>query len=176
MIQYSIKIFILLVTAAQFSSCGLLKKTAVPFNPTTTHKTFPKPVGYVNDFENILSKREEKELGVIIKAHERQTTNQIAIITIQDYQPYSSLMEYAIDLANYWGVGHKNKNNGVVMVFGKNIREIWISNGSGIETKLSDFDTKKIIDEIIIPQFKKGDYFLGTKNGLLAIIEKLNMQ
>src|SRR3989344_1120497 len=117
MTRNSIKIIILLLTVAQLSSCGLFKKTTAPFNPTTTHTTFPKPVGYVNDFENILSETEEKELTDIIITNERQTTNQIAIVTIKDYNPYSSLIDYSIGLANYWGVGQKNKNNGIVIVF-----------------------------------------------------------
>lgn len=173
MTRHLIKILFLLLTITQIASCGVFK-TGIPFRPAAEHHNdLPKPTGYVNDFESIFSRKEKKALTAIIKSHEKQTTNQIALVTIKSYKPYSSLMDYSVDLANYWGVGQKNKNNGIVIVFGKEIREIWISNGSGIEAKLTDFETKKIIDEVILPEFKQGNYFLGSKKGLLAIIDQL---
>jgi uncharacterized membrane protein YgcG len=55
----------------------------------------------------------------------------------------------------------------------KGLRKIRINNGFGIETKLTDTDTKKIMDDIILPEFKKGNYFEGTKNGVLALMQKI---
>jgi uncharacterized protein len=134
---------------------------------------FPEPVGYVNDFEKLFTESQINELTEIIVNHANETTNQIALVTIDNYEPYETLFQYSYELAETWGVGQKDKNNGVVIVFGKKIREIRIMTGYGVEDLLKDEEAKFIIDSTIIPEFKKGDYFLGIKKGLLEIIEEL---
>jgi len=134
---------------------------------------FPEPIGYVNDFEKLFTESQIKELTEIIVNHANETTNQIAVVTIDNYQPYETLFQYSYELAETWGVGQKDKDNGVVIVFGKKIREIRIMTGYGVENLLKDEEAKFIIDSTIIPEFKKGDYFLGIKKGLLEIIEEI---
>jgi uncharacterized protein len=74
---------------------------------------------------------------------------------------------------NLWGVGKIDKHNGILIGISTAKRKIRIDNGSGIVDKLSDQETKAIIDNIIIPLFKKGDYFDGVKNAIEAITEKV---
>lgn len=156
-------------------SCGLFNKSQKdkPFTPKTENAIFPKPIGLINDFENILTEVEEKELTAIIKEHESKTTDQIAIVTLTTLEPYENINDYSFDLANHWGVGQKDKNNRVLIALGKNLRAIRIQNGFGIEKRLTDTETKKIIDELMIPEFKVNNYFLGLKKGVEAIIKKL---
>lgn len=157
------------------ASCGLFKKSQKdkPFAPKTESEFFPKPVGFINDFENILSEREEQELTELIKEHESRTTDQIAIVSLTSVEPYENIDDYSFDLANYWGVGQKDKNNGILIALGKDLRKIRIQNGIGIEKRLTDTETKKIIDEVMIPEFKKDNYFTGLKKGVEAIIDEL---
>lgn len=157
------------------TSCGLLKKTQTdnPFSTKTEGSIFPEPVGYVNDFENILTDQEEKELTALIKEHESNMSDQISIVTLTTLEPYANIDDYSLDLANYWGVRQKEKNNGILIALGKGLRKIRIQNGFGIEKRLTDLETKKIIDEVMIPNFKNDNYFEGLKKGLEAIIEEL---
>lgn len=134
---------------------------------------FPDYVDYVNDFEGIFTQDKIKELNDIISKHEKETTNEIAIVTITSFEPYETLFDYSMDLANYWGIGKKDKDNGVAIVFGQRIRQIRIQVGYGLENKLKDEEAKKIIDAIIIPEFKKGDFYTGIKKGLIEIINKI---
>ena len=71
---------------------------------------FPDYVGYVNDFENIFTNDQIKELNDIIIRNEKETSNEIAIVTINTYKPYETLFLYSLDLSNRWGIGKKNKN------------------------------------------------------------------
>jgi len=162
---------ILLITA----SCGVFKKSQSDKTANTKTETsmFPKPTGYVNDFENILTDAEEKELTTLIKGLESQTSDQISIITLTNVKPYDNIDDYSFDLANYWGVGQKDKNNGILIAIGKELREIRIQNGFGIEKRLTDAETKRIIDEVMIPEFKNDKYFEGLKKGVAAIIQEL---
>lgn len=134
---------------------------------------FPAYVGYVNDFEGIFSPEQISELNQIIAEEENKTSNEIAIVSIESYAPYKTLYEYSLELANYWKIGKVDKNNGIAIVFGKQIRQIRIQIGYGLENKLKDDEAKKIIDSIIIPEFKKGDFFNGIKEGLIEIIKEI---
>ncbi len=134
---------------------------------------FPDYIGYTNDFEGIFTQEQITELDKIISLHEKETSNEITIVTIESIHPYKSLFDYSLDLMNNWGVGKKEKDNGVGIVFGKKIREIQIQVGYGLEADLDDVEAKKIIDNIIIPEFTKGDFFTGIKKGLLEIIKEI---
>jgi len=157
------------------TSCGLLKKSQTDNSVSTKTESFkfPESVGYINDFENILTDQEERELTAIIKEHESKTGDQISIVTLTSLEPYDNIEDYSLDLANYWGVGQKEKDNGILIALGKGLRKIRIQNGYGIEKRLTDFETKKIIDEVMIPDFKNDNYFEGLKKGVEAIIEEL---
>jgi uncharacterized protein len=137
-------------------------------------KLVPSAVGYVNDFGYYFTAQQADTLSQIIQQHQKATTNQIAIVTFntlaiepQDFDAFTKA------LANKWGVGQKEKNNGVTIVLCKELRKIRIQNGDGITPKLSDAATKVIIDKIIFPEFIKGDYYNGIKKGLLEITKVL---
>ena len=133
-----------------------------------------KALGWINDYEHIFSDDQISELGSIISEFEKETTNEIAIITIESsWTTKESFDSLTLAIANNWGVGKKDKNNGILIGISTGLRKIRINNGFGIETKLTDTDTKKIMDDIILPEFKKGNYFEGTKNGVLALMQKI---
>jgi uncharacterized protein len=152
---------------------GLISFTGCSQDDKRTDFKFPEYVGFVNDFEEIFTQDQIKELNETISIHEKETTNEIAIVTISSFEPYETLFDYSLNLANYWGIGKKDKNNGIAIVFGLKIRQISIQVGKGLENKLKDDEAKNIIDNVIIPEFKKGDSFAGIKKGLIAIINKI---
>lgn len=133
-----------------------------------------RPIGWISDFENIFSKAQISELDSLIGLFERETSNEIVVVTIDSWWTENQTFDDLIlRIANEWGVGKKGLNNGVTIGICTGLRRIRICNGYGIETKLSDEETKKIMEYIIIPHFKKGNYFEGTKDGILAIINKI---
>ena len=134
---------------------------------------FPDKIGYVNDFEGIFTNEQISELNGIIANQEKETTNQIVIASIKSFAPFENMFDYSLKLSNYWGVGQKDKNNGIAIVFGKQIRQIRIQVGFGLEKKLKNEEVKAIIHNVMIPEFKKDDYFMGIKNGLTAIVKEI---
>ena len=136
---------------------------------------FPvKALGWTSDFENIFTKDQINELDLIIGIFEKETTNEIAIVTIDSSSTTKKDFDNLIlTILNNWGVGKKGINNGIVIGISTGLRQIRISNGYGIKTKLTDAQTKKIIDDIILPEFKNGKFFEGTKSGLLALMQKI---
>lgn len=67
----------------------------------------------------------------------------------------------------------KHKDNGVLIAISKGYRQIRIQNGNGIEKIITDNETKEIIDNFFIPDFKKGNYYDGTLKGLVELINLL---
>jgi uncharacterized protein len=134
---------------------------------------FPDQIGSINDYEKLFSENEIKELKGIISKHEKETSNQIVIVSVDTFEPFKTLFQYSLELGNYWGVGQIGKSNGIMIVFGIKMRQIRIQVGYGLEDKLKDEEVKMIIDKVIIPEFKNGNYFNGIKKGLLEIIEEI---
>lgn len=135
--------------------------------------SFPELPGYTNDFVHLFNKKEILQLDWMIGQHEKETGSQIAIVTIDSTMMGScNLEEYCRKLGNYRGVGQKDKNNGVVIGIAPALRKMTIQNDYGTASKMTDGETKIIIDSIFIPYFIKGQYFEGTRNGLLAIFEQ----
>ena len=74
---------------------------------------------------------------------------------------------------NAWGIGEKGKNNGIGVHMSPNLKMIRIEIGYGLNIKLTDEEAKQIIDRIIIPEFKNGNYFIGISKGLKAIFNEI---
>ena len=134
----------------------------------------PQPVGYVNDYENLYNDKEEKTLDSLIGDFEKRTTIQIAVVTFDTTMTTpDSLDALALRIARVWGVGQKDKNNGVVVGISKGYRQMRIQNGYGIEKVLTDAETKQIIDTAFIPSYREAKYFEGTLQGLQALMATL---
>ena len=162
--QITATLLLLVLTACSFGQAKQWKDSTM---------LFPKPTGYVNDFEVVLAIDTYNTLTQMIEAHKKKTTDEIVVVTIPSYEPFGNLADYAKTLSNEWGVGNKQKNNGVTIVFSKAKREVRISTGLGIKKKLTDTMCQKIIDEKMIPAFKEGDYDEGIVTGVKEIIRIL---
>lgn len=134
----------------------------------------PKPLKWTNDYENLFSDDEEAKLNQIITDFEKETTVEIAIVTIDTVKVSQEKFEdLSLHIARTWGVGKKEKSNGILVAISKGYRQIRIQNGDGIAIIISDEETADIIQNQIIPYFKNEEYFEGTQSGLLNIIDLL---
>lgn len=125
--------------------------------------SLPEPYGLINDFENIFSEEESLELNKIIIDFENKTSNEIAIASLNDIQDYTDFDSYTLDLSNFWGVGKKYLDNGLTIFFSTSLRKIRINTGKQTQLILTDEKCQKVLDEIILPEFKKNNYFIGIK-------------
>jgi len=137
-------------------------------------KSSPKATSWVNDFEDIYSDAEERKLEKQILAFKAKTGMEIAIVTIDKRAMTTEEFDaFTLEIAKDWAIGSKEKNDGMLIAISKGLRRIYIHNGIGTAEIFSDAATAKIIDEVFIPAFKKGEYYQGTKDGLKSIIKKL---
>lgn len=134
---------------------------------------FPIPTNWVSDYGKIYSPVEEDHLNKSIHKYRMSSNgNEIAILTVNDISPYTSLREFSVDLFSTWGLGQKVENNGLLIVILPSRRQIRITTGTRTENYLSDAFLDKLIENEIVPAFKEKRYYEGTINTLNRIITK----
>lgn len=126
----------------------------------------------VYDYAHVLNDNEKIQLEEKLIKYSDTTTTQIVFISIEDLKG-EDIGLLAPKWAHTWGIGQKDKDNGVIILMSKNDRKIWISPGYGVEDRLTAGITGEIVRNTIIPEFKNGDYYAGLDKGADAIFETL---
>lgn len=129
-----------------------------------------KPTGYVNDFAHIISPQNKADLEKVLSGFEKQSSSEVAVVTVNSLGD-ETVETYAVKLFEEWGIGKKDKDNGVLLLVAPNERKVRIEVGYGLEGALTDAISNNIIQNIITPSFKAGDYDAGIKNGTNAILQ-----
>jgi uncharacterized protein len=111
----------------------------------------------VVDAANVVPVDVERRVDAELVDFKQRTGKQIAIALV-DTTGNQSLEDYTIDLARAWGVGTKDKDNGVLLLIAVQDRKVRIEVGSGHEGELTDVESKHIIDDALIPRLRQGDY------------------
>jgi len=138
-------------------------------------KNLPEYIGYTNDFEGVFTKEQIKKLDSLMRSYEERTSIQICVATIPaTATPEEKFEDLTLHIAKSWGVGKKETNNGIFIGIAAGYRRMRIQNGYGTEKILSDNETKHIIDSVFLPEFKTGNYYKGTFDGILEIIKVLD--
>ncbi len=123
---------------------------------------------FVNDFANVIDSEDEKEIMAIGSSLFKQTTAQVVVVTVDSLDGYDE-KEYALELGREWGVGSKEKNNGVVLLMAVKERKVAIQVGYGLEGCLPDGKTGRILDNYAIPHLSKNDFSTGLTEAYKAI-------
>ncbi len=101
------------------------------------------------------------------------TSTQIVVASIASLEG-ENIALYAASWAHEWGIGQEDKDNGVFVLIAKDDRKLTIQTGYGVEHLLTDNLSKRIITNIITPEFKQGNFYAGIDRGTSAIIQILN--
>jgi uncharacterized protein len=134
----------------------------------------PRPVGWVNDFANVISAEYQNKLTALIQESEEKTSSEIAVVTIQSIAPYDE-KEYARLLFDNWKPGKKGKDNGVLVLLAIKERRWRIETGYGVEGILPDGLCGEIGRNYMVPYFKEGKYAQGLYYGTAAIARVISL-
>jgi uncharacterized protein len=131
----------------------------------------PNPARLVNDFVGgLLNQNQINQLEQKLRAYQDSTSTQVAIVIVKSVQPYD-ISEYAVKLGRDWGIGQKDKNNGILLLWAPGDRKIYIATGYGAEGGLTDARSKRIIEQTIKPYFKQLQYYEGLNAATDDIIK-----
>lgn len=153
---------------------AILAMVSAALTPSLVFADDPIPAsrGHVNDFANLIPDDVEQRLEQTLRNYETQTTNEIAIVTVQSLGG-ESIEAYTIRLAEKWGVGKKGKDNGIVMLLAINEREWRVEVGYGLEGVLTDARAKLLMERHAVPEFKKGNFGGGFEKALTEIMSTI---
>ena len=129
----------------------------------------PPLVGHVNDYARLLSPAAARELERQLADFEQSDSTQVVLLTVPSLEG-EVLEEFSIKVAETWRIGVKGRDNGVILLIAKAERKIRIEVGRGLEGKLTDLVSGRIIRGEINPRFRAGDFDGGIRAGLSAIM------
>ena len=130
----------------------------------------PQLKGRVNDYANVLNPSQAERLETKLTEFEKTDSTQIVVLTIPSLEG-EDLEGYSIKVAEAWKIGWKGQDNGVILLISQAEKKIRIEVGRGLEGKLTDLISGRIIRTVIVPYFKRGDFDGGIEAGTSAIIE-----
>ncbi|MBC7863500.1 MAG: TPM domain-containing protein [Bacteroidia bacterium] len=136
--------------------------------------SLPEPTGWVNDYDSIFTAKEKKSLDSVIGKFKSETGFEIAVVTLDTLhtviERFDSLI---IHIAEVWGVGEQGKMNGTTIGICKGYRKFRIRTGEDVKNLMPDEQCTLIMNNYFFPEFKKGNYFKGTFNGLVEMVRYL---
>ena len=146
--------------------CGCEEKEKYP-NPTDNF--------YVNDFADVMTDSDERDFLSRAVALEKATTAQVVIATVEDLggdEPY----EYATELGRQWEIGNAETDNGILLLFARDDREIFIAVGYGLEGALPDSKTGRIIDVYGLEDLRNDNFSKGILSIGKALINEVYIE
>lgn len=133
---------------------------------------YPKPIGFVNDFADVLSSEFEENLENKLTSFRDQQGPEVVVVTVKTLEG-DVVENYAVELFNQWNIGKKGEDNGVLFLVAIEDRKMRIEVGYGAEANLNDAKAGRIIRNTIAPEFKNEDYEAGIEKGTEEIIASL---
>jgi uncharacterized protein len=129
----------------------------------------------VNDFANVIDSASKAELDRRIRAMQQKTGDVLVVATVNTFQPYADIDEYAVKMFENGGrgIGEKGKDNGVLIVLAIDDRRVRIEAGYDLEAFITDGFAGDVIRNVMNPEFKQGQYGPGVLAGATAIINRI---
>lgn len=137
----------------------------------------PQPQRLYNNLSteqpNFLASQEATQLEAKLQSFSNETSNQICVVITDDLNGLSD-EQYATEIGQKWGVGKKDKNNGIVILIkptgGKGHRKLFIAVGYGLEGAIPDLTTKKIRDDLMYPYLKNKENFKALDGAITDLM------
>lgn len=134
----------------------------------------PKPETdiYAADYAGVLSPETRQEILKVNRVLYAKSGAQVAVVTVNSLEGMT-VEEYALEVLRRWGVGSREKNNGVVILVAVEDRKARIEVGYGLEGAIPDGKAGRILREEMIPYFTRGDYDQGIILGFRRVVAEV---
>lgn len=139
----------------------------------------PAQAARVTDQAGMLTAQQRSALDGVLADYERKTGSQIAILLVPSTAP-EAIEQYSIRVADAWKLGRKGVDDGVLLVVAKDnpssLRRLRIEAGRGVQGTLTDAQSKRVLQDVIAPHFRQGDFYGGLAAGVSAIATLLDKE
>jgi uncharacterized protein len=156
------------VLAAWLCACLLVLASTVAWAAIT----LPELRGRITDEAGLIKPEDRDVIEAQLKELELKSTDQVAVVTLNSLQGVT-IEEFGLELGRKWGIGQKDKDNGIVLVVAPNERKVRIEVGSRLESQMTDAMSSIIINNGILPAFRRGDFSGGIRAGVRDINDVL---
>ena len=156
------------MAACRRVALALLVAALVAAAPAATAIEVPYLSGHVNDTAAMIPAAVRERIEGQLAAFEKATGAQVAVLTVPALNG-DPIEDYSIKVAQTWKLGRKGVDDGVLFLVARDDRRMRIEVGYGLETKLTDAQCGRILDDVVRPAFKRGDYGGGIAAGVNAI-------
>lgn len=156
-------------TFRRLFSLALLAGALLPALPAAERMP-PAPKRHVVDETGTLSRRTVDQLTAQLEQYERESSNQLLVAMYRRMESDSSVEDYTVRVAESWHVGQQGKNNGAVLFIFKQDRKLYIQVGYGLEPRLTDAICHDIVENILKPRFRAGDFDGGVHGAVEAML------
>jgi uncharacterized protein len=133
----------------------------------------PEPFTFVTDQANLLSAADAKKLEGGLRKYADNTGTQVVVVTVPSLNG-TKAADYARQLGTAWGVGQRDKNNGIVVLLSGKEHQMSIEAGSGLRSAITPELTQRVMSQDMAPAFKQGNYFAGLRKGLNTLMQAAN--
>lgn len=139
----------------------------------------PAHAARVTDQAGMLTAQQRSALDGVLADYERKTGSQIAILLVPSTAP-EAIEQYSIRVADAWKLGRKGIDDGVLLVVARNnpssLRRLRIEAGRGVQGTLTDAQSKRVLQDVIAPHFRQGDFYGGLAAGVSSIATLLDKE
>ena len=139
----------------------------------------PAHAARVTDQVGMLTAQQRSALDGVLADYERKTGSQIAILLVSSTAP-EAIEQYSIRVADAWKLGRKGVDDGVLLVVAKDnpssLRRLRIEAGRGVQGTLTDAQSKRVLQDVIAPHFRQGDFYGGLAAGVSSIATLLDKE
>lgn len=137
----------------------------IPFQNVKAEITYPNPTSlkYVNDYAGILDSDTKEYIVSVGKELEDKSGAQAVVVTINSLEG-NDIRDYGINLFRKWGIGQKEKDNGLLILMAMKEKKWSVEVGRGLEGAVPDILTNRVMQEAAVPEFKRGNFGEGLKN------------
>ena len=140
--------------------------------PVMSAPKFPDLTGRITDNSKLLNPEDKAAIETELAALEAKSTDQVAVVTVPTLDGYT-IEDYGYQLGRQWGIGQAGKDNGVLLIVAPNERKVRIEVGRRLEPLLTDTMSSLIVQNAILPAFRRGDFSGGIRAGVRDIKDVL---
>ena len=140
--------------------------------PVAAEPKFPPLTGRIVDEAGVLKPEDRAAILDMLRVLEEKSTDQIVVYTASSLQGYE-IEDFGYRLGRFWQIGQKDKNNGIVLIVAPNERKVRIEVGRGLEPQMTDLMSGLIVQNVILPAFRRGDFSGGIRAGVHDIRDVL---
>ena len=150
----------------------LLALAIASAGPVLAAPKFPELTGRITDNSKLLNAEDRAAIETELASLEAKSTDQVAVVTVPSLDGYT-IEDYGYQLGRHWGIGQAGKDNGVLLIVAPNERKVRIEVGRRLEPLLTDTMSTIIIQNAILPAFRRGDFSGGIRAGVRDIKDVL---